>query len=573
MDSGFVSFRKLISISLLFILPIAEAYAESLSVDLGNISYFDKSLSTGFWNAVDRRVQAPVARGGAPANIVDFGDGSDGAFSNGPTQTGITVSGTSISINTSVKSTFQFSTFNLSAGYTITVTGNSPLTIRVSGTAAIAGTIRANGNPGTGNNGLPGSQGDGTTNTNGLGAIAGGAGVSGGGNGGNGASSTGAPAPVAGATAGIAASTRGGTAGANSSGGTNTPTPGTGGCVGTGGDAGNNASPACGATNNRATVAGLFESSFVGGAGGAGGGAGDDLGAILRVSGGGGGGGGGAVHFISASSIALTGTLESKGGEGGNYHWETAVPVCGSGGGGGSGGEIWIQTLHTITGSTTIDVSRGAGGISSGASCAAAFDGGVGSRGVFRYDADSVPIGGFPNALLPAAATADNFQITPVSSGTYDIVSKPISFGFGYWILDSVTTTSDTSSSGCGTNGTLSLLFEGSNDGVNFSAGVAPASFSQLANYLYIRFKATISVTSSGSPCMTGLSINYSQKSISDLNLKGGLFCGSINSSPNKKSEDKNNSPTSPLAIIGDLFFLIIAAGFCTRFRNKKQYS
>ena len=75
---------------------------------------------------------------GARADVVDyfanadanrrleFGDGRDGAFVNGPTKTGITVAGATITIDTSVKSIFQFTSFTLSAGFTLNASGTEP---------------------------------------------------------------------------------------------------------------------------------------------------------------------------------------------------------------------------------------------------------------------------------------------------------------------------------------------------------------------------------------------------------------------------------------------------------------
>lgn len=82
--------------------------------------------------------------------------------------------------------------------------------------------------------------------------------------------------------------------------------------------------------------------------------------------GGGGGGGNGGTIFVYATTIAGSGTIESKGGAG----WAGAAwqgTNCGGGGGGG-GGSGWIVTLVYHTGTPyTITLTGGAGWAAGGA--------------------------------------------------------------------------------------------------------------------------------------------------------------------------------------------------------------
>lgn len=112
---------------------------------------FDENTNTGVDTAGDTIVLA---------SALDFGTGANGAFS--PTTSANLAGGT-----------YDFTTVNIPAGVTITVTGNQPLIIRATGNVNVAGTIEASGLAGA--NGV-------TFNTFGVGAP----GRAGGGGGGNG---------------------------------------------------------------------------------------------------------------------------------------------------------------------------------------------------------------------------------------------------------------------------------------------------------------------------------------------------------------------------------------------------
>ena len=82
-----------------------------MTLDLTSTSLVDSDSSTGLWNTELGQIQAAVAASSTAGNELVFGDGSDGSFSNGPTQAGMTVSGTTITLNSNLKSVYEFSSF------------------------------------------------------------------------------------------------------------------------------------------------------------------------------------------------------------------------------------------------------------------------------------------------------------------------------------------------------------------------------------------------------------------------------------------------------------------------------
>lgn len=352
--------------------------------------------------------------GGEEGRLILFGGGGDGVFNDGPAQTGIGVAGANITVNTDVKSVYEFSSFTLSGADTMTVTGSLPLIIRVTGTTSIAGTLQSEGATGgaaaaaapTGTGGTPGA---------------------GGGRGGIG----GERLPVnANATTGSSRGTTsfgGGFLANVFSGIPDTQYSGGGGCNGfdaafpatagthpsdaaVGGAAG-----AC--TISSASTADTFEAafsstSFPGGAGGGGGGTQST--AANGINGAGGGGGGGAIHISSMGNLSITGLIRVRGGVGGTPNTGGGGDY-GAAGGGGSGGSIWAQTAGTLSGAGTLNVSGGVGG-TDGASI-----GGNGSRGVIRLDAGTYS---FTGTFTPKGAVDRTFTVLPVKT-TFTLSGGP----------------------------------------------------------------------------------------------------------------------------------------------------
>lgn len=478
------------------------ASSHSFVADFSTLSQWDTSAGdTGLWNTVDQRIQAAVSANGIE---IGFGNGSDGAFSDGPAQTGITVSGSIVSINTDTKASFNFSSFNLSHGKTLVATGSHPLILLVLGSATVAGTVDLSG----------GSSASGTNNSAG-GPAPGGTGVASGGTGGAagfgvnpGDTHSTAGKPTAGSIA------LGGALGANTFA-SGSDAGGGGGCNGVHGAApdaaGNDAQGAPGGgvagacATTRASIAAAFESAFIGGAGGGGGGGFTAGGS--NVSGAGGGAGGGALHLVALGAISFgitphTGQVLANGSSGGSNNVDNGSD-CGGSGGGGSGGSIWLQTKSTIADASnlgTLNVSGGSGGVTD-ATCTPTGDGGNGSLGIVRLDSTSAQVTGSTVLLTHSPAIR--------SGQSYVVTSKAIDTGITSPSFSTPMETHDTTSSGCGTSGTLSVVYEGSANGTTFGTGVPAAQISILNGNRYVRFQVTITTTGSTPPCLDALSFAY----------------------------------------------------------------
>ncbi|MCB9738071.1 MAG: hypothetical protein H6747_02310 [Deltaproteobacteria bacterium] len=249
--------------------------------------------------------------------------------------------------------TYEFKSFTINAGVTVTVTGSSPLVIKVQNKVTIAGTLDLSGKPGAkpipynsstiyggkgGPGGFDGANGVyGSAGQNGQGAGAGGGGCNSGYGAGGGGGGYG--------TSGQIGGTNGNTCGSGGSG---------------------------GSANGDQQL-----SNLVGGSGGGSGG----YGSAHNAAGGGGGGGGGAIR-IDAKEISITGSLLAKGGDGGIV--DTAAD--GGAGGGGAGGAIWLRA-ETITNNGTVSAAGGKGGTTNPAVSADGGEGGNGGAGRIRVDA------------------------------------------------------------------------------------------------------------------------------------------------------------------------------------------
>jgi len=329
-------------------------------------------------------------------NCFISGTGADGAYT--------------ATVNTTlVGATYNFTSFTINPGVTVTITGNNPLFIYCTGTATIDGTLTANGGNGS----------DGVTYTNGG---IGGIGVAGGANGGSGsfASGTGPIDGTDGAyTGGVntkgSAWSGGGGAGYAQSG------------MSSGGSSGGFGGPAYGIADLSTSLAG---------SGGGGGSGGYDCGA-------GGGGAGGGFIFIHANNIIIsaTGMITANGGNGGS----DGTGNCG-GGGAGSGGGIWIGAL-SIQNDGIVSAIGGIGGASSVPGSPYYGVGGNGAVGRIRIDVTGSVSGsgsftpgvGFQNNLAPvqSSQTVDlcfgetitvgsNVHSTP---GTFVDVIPTVEFG------------------------------------------------------------------------------------------------------------------------------------------------
>jgi hypothetical protein len=519
------------------------AFSSTLTVDLTDINNFDATISSGVWNPSSGQIQGALAPGGDAQRVINFGTGADGVFSDGPSQTGITVSGTTITLNTDTKSTYNFKTFTLSAGYTLNVTGSQVVRLRVLGNVTIAGTISLDASVGTDQ---PASN---ATHP------PGGAGTGSGSAGGSGGITVGSPSST-GTT--ISATQIAGGGGGTDSTLSTTEGGGGGGCFGQGPDGANNAtrglaggvangSPAISCSVNRSTLAANFDDPstplFSGGAGGGGGGSYNNT-----LAGAGGGGGGGAIQINSSGVVQISGTITANGGNGGALTQGNGTD-CGGAGGGGAGGAIWIQTANALAGSGTLDLAGGTGGASG--SCTGLYTGGKGSRGVLRSDTSNGSLGTL--ALAPGGFAGDANNVVDVPANvTYSVYSQPIDMGQYYIDISAANETQ-----GCGAGGTLVVTYYGSNDQSTWSSGVLAANISQLSAYRYIRFRVDINAPAAAR-CLTGLNFTYSLSTLSSMTLSGGLFCGSLDFQKGRKYFQDSGNFNGALSIAGDLGLLVL---------------
>ncbi len=292
---------------------------------------------------------------------VTYGTGVDGAY-------------LASSTTTIAGGTYNFTSFTIDSGVTVTVTGTAPLIVYCTGTATLNGVLSVSG--ANGNNGV-------TFSAGGTGGI----GVAGGGNGGGGsyASSTG---PIDGTdgfnTGGVSTKGAGWSGGGGAGYATNGLASG-----GVGGFAGS-------------TYGDVQLSSLLAGSGGGGGSGGYDCGA-------GGGGAGGGIISLSANSILIgaAGSIQSNGGNGGS----DGTGNCG-GGGAGSGGAIWI-TAPTITNNGTISAIGGTGGASAIAGTPYFGIGGNGANGRIRIDVNGAVSGA--GSITPVIGYSANVSIIETS--------------------------------------------------------------------------------------------------------------------------------------------------------------
>jgi len=297
------------------------------------------------------------------------------------------------SVNTTLPgATYNFTSFTIDPGVTVTVTGSQPLVIYCTGSATINGILDASGGNGS----------DGVTYTSGgPGGIA----VAGGNNGGAGSFASGA-GPLNGVDG---TGTGGGTTagqGWSGGGGAGYATSGlaSGGVGGFGG-------PSYGDMN----ISGLET-----GSGGGGGSGGYDCGA-------GGGGAGGGIIIINAAvsiTISATGIIRSNGGNGGS----DGTGNCG-GGGGGSGGSLWIAT-PSLTHNGMLEATGGIGGASAVSGSPYYGGGATGSEGRVRMDYNGAMAGsGTSNPGVGSTFTVGtivNSQSATLCSGQSLVVGTSI---------------------------------------------------------------------------------------------------------------------------------------------------
>lgn len=418
--------------------------------DDGTLTSTGSASGGGFGNGTNSSTAVSGSGSGASVQLlaVDGGTGLDGAYS--------CTSGTC----SLAGATYNYTTFNVSAGATVNITGTSALIIKATGAVTINGTLSANGGNGAGTVGGAG----------GAGGYAGGAGGT---NYGAGVSGSG---PGAGGGRPSAASGNGGGAGHGGAGG---------GAVTNGG--------AGGTTYNTANTGGS------GGGGGGGGGAGQ--------GGGGGGGGGGTINITATGAVAIgsSGIVRASGGTG----------ATGSGsGGGGSGGRVTISTADNITNSGAIQASGGNAGTNAG--------GGGGGR-IILADIDGTVAGttsvtGGSGTAAGSAGSSTTATTAYASSGTFTSavidLGGPSLFNTVSWnaTLNSQTITmkvrSDSNSNMSGATAWASC--SNVTSGGNASDGACVTN-----GHRYIQYQAVLSTTNTAvTPTLDDITVNYPQYTV-----------------------------------------------------------
>lgn len=284
---------------------------------------------------------------------------------------------------------YNYTSFIIDAGVTVTVTGTDSLVIYSTGAVNIEGSLLAEG--GAGQDGV-------TFSTFGIGGV----GVAGGYKGGDGiftgSANQGSPGQGPGAGGGGNGWSGGGGGGHA--------------MVGdTAGSAGGNGGIAYGTPQL---------SPLQGGSGGGGGSGGNNCGS------GGGGAGGGILVISTCDSLIVSsvGLVSVDGGDGGS----DGTGNCG-GGGGGAGGSLWLSANHIEMAGTLSSV----GGIGGTSSAGASFNstGGTGSDGRIRMDYASIsntgsvtPVAGFTGTTLAISVTGNDIVCFGASTG--DATATPL---------------------------------------------------------------------------------------------------------------------------------------------------
>ncbi|MBM4342775.1 MAG: proprotein convertase P-domain-containing protein [Deltaproteobacteria bacterium] len=280
--------------------------------------------------------------------------------------------------------TYEFKSFTIKEGVTVTVTGSTPLQIKVQGTAVVDGTLHLGGGDAPSVNACcpdaPPGAGTAGGAAGGLGPGGGGSnsGLGPGGGGGGCAAGYGA----GGGGAGHATSGQSGTTTGNSCG-----TPGGGG--GTYGDA---------------KLSNGLEPGSGGGSGG--------YGSAANSAGSGGGGGGGAVLIVASKVlVGAKGQIVADGGKGG----DVVNDRDGGAGGGGSGGSIWLRA-STVSIAGKVSAVGGAGGKSDKVNGYGG-DGGNGGNGRIVVDSVQAATG----TTTPSFATAGTTGLDLIGTNKFSL--------------------------------------------------------------------------------------------------------------------------------------------------------
>ena len=498
------------------------AFGATITEDFSSATNFDSENSTAVWNLSTEKlhlppfVTAPVfndATTPVTLGAISLGTGEDGVFDASTYADFDTDGGSPNLITLDTSKTYQFISVHIEDGFTITASGNAPLTWLVQGAVQIDGIIDIGGEDGEG------ISSDVTATPNGGGACCGG---TAGGAGGSTlqvalAGTSANPANNGGGSAGSASGSAG-----NGSGGGGGAGYGDQGSAAGSTPAGGGAGGAVGSTYDDFHV-----SLRVGGSGG-GGGALYSLGAANENGTGGGGGGGGGVFVLHAGgdiTITDNGRVRSQGGNGGGEN--NAVRLSGSGGG-GSGGSIvmFSSTLFDNNcdngvGTVTIDAEGGSEGTGTSGG-----DGGSGANGRIRIvtsqditqpaNAGGWCIGDSESpTILPANVT--NVGFVRYATGTdYIVTSKVLDTGNSNPNYNSVTTDSTTTA-----NTTVVTEVAGSRDNFTSDDTGFTTNINSLDGKRYLKFRVTLhSSSQTETPLVNSITVDFDEQVQSAFNFK-----------------------------------------------------
>lgn len=458
---------------------------------------------------------------GAGNTSFSFGDGRDGDFIVSRYSEFGTVSGSTITINTDVKSELQVTNFILAAGYTLRGVGSQPLIIRSQKDVQISGIIDCAGEAGV----------DATTTAAGRGGV----GRCGGGSGGDGSN-----------TLNVQAS-NGTSGGTGVSGGTGANTnAGVSGYIGGGGGGYSLAAAPYisvdgtgGATRGTHIPDDSFQ-TIGGGSGGGGGGAG------TTSKGAGGGAGGGVVLIYAVRDVLVdaTGEIRADGGNGGS-----ALAGNGGGGGGGAGGSILAFAGHIMDfygAGAPYRITAQKGATPSYATTAG--DGGIGRT--WLVDADDAGAEGFPNGGI------DDPQSLQTAIGKVQFVTTPQTLTSVVIDLGNTKPTPLTLSldSSLPSSSTAVVEARGSDDSSTFTSWIPSTSIASLDGYRYLQFKITLTNNSTYNySYVDTLNMSYNGMQQNQFDMVGA--CGRIGNTP---------------AHLGLFIFLILFVYFRLRFYHSK---
>lgn len=395
------------------------------------------------------------------AASADFGNGSNGAYT--------------ATTNTTLPSgTYNYTSFTINSGVTVTVTGSQPLIIKSQGTVDIDGALVLNGGDGQSGRRMSGSGCCSYCDPNGAGYQA------------NPAGGAAGPGGFAGGDGDQGVTGQVGFGPGGGGGGTQVNGSGAGGGYGTAG-ANGSAGSGGGTPLGGSTYGDPQLSVFQGGSGG-----GAGSGYIANGNDGGGGGGGGGAVQIAAPliDISATGSISADGGEGGG----------GDGaGGGGAGGAIWLQAT-TLNTSGTLSAVGGAGGCSSPYSRF----GGAGGNGRIRVDYGSGSVGG---SIQPAIGFNGSLSFATTGSSTTPVISPANRCSWGTLVFN--LNTSQT-----GTSGSVDVLDAAGNVlASNVSSGTDLSTLPAVAAENAIRLRVNLSTSNQGnSPVLQDWTVNYITK-------------------------------------------------------------